>query len=286
MTTFDERLRALIWARDLLQDLSADESVRSDLRELAAWRLSSYPGQPQIENRLQDLQGYALFLAVRSIERTRALLDELSSQGDPALAARAQHIARHFPEGREMISAIRSPNDARAWAAMYLDRPPGRMGLLRLARPERASAAKRCRRRQRRDALRRLRPALERLQHDTSVPVMARSEACQLLIVLPSNRQLGRRFQGMNLREMNEGFQALQRACQLLEAVMDGTFPTGLRRQAAARRLCGYLPRGDWFPIQTIAKELRQAWVDALFLVRGVTPAWHRDEPSAASPAG
>lgn len=266
MTTFDERLRALSWARDLLRDLAADESMRQDVRELAAWRLNSYPQPTEIENRLQDLQGFALLLSVRSIERTRALLDDLSAQGAAELTVRVQRIARHFPECREMSSAIRSPNDARAWAAMYLDRPPGRMGLLRLARPEPTSVASRCRRRQRRDALRRLRSALQRLQRDSSVPVMARSEAHRLLLAMPSNRQLGRRLQDMTIRDVNEGFQALQRACQLLEAIVEGTFPAGLRQQTAAQRLCLHLPCGEWFPINSIATAHRQAWVDALFL--------------------
>jgi len=266
MTTFDERLRALSWARDLLRDMAADESMHSDVRELAAWRLTSYPQLSDIESRLLNLHGFALLLSVRSIERTRALLDDLSSQGVTELAVRVQHIARHFPVSREMSSAIRSPNDARAWAAMYLDRPPGRMGLLRLAQPERISAASRCRRRQRREALRRLRPALQRLQRDTSVPVMARSEAHRLLLTMPSNRQLGRRLHDMTIRDVNEGFQALQRACQLLQAIIDGTFPASLRQQAAAQRLSRHLPSGEWFPVNGIATEHRQEWVDALFL--------------------
>jgi len=266
VTTFDERLRALSWARDLLRDLAADESMRQDVRELAAWRLNSYPQPTEIENRLQDLQGFALLLSVRSIERTRALLDDLSAQGAAELTVRVQRIARHFPECREMSSAIRSPNDARAWAAMYLDRPPGRMGLLRLARPERTSVARRCRRRQRRDAWRRLCSALQRLQRDTSVPVMARSEAHRLLLTMPSNRQLGRRLHDMTMRDVNEGFQALQRACQLMEAIIDGTFPAGLRQQAAAQRLSRHLPCGEWFPVNGIATEHRQEWVDALFM--------------------
>jgi len=182
------------------------------------------------------------------------------------LAVRVQRIARHFPECREMSSAIRSPNDASAWTAMYLDRPPGRMGLLRLAQPERTSAASRCHRRQRRDALRRLRPALQRLQRDTSVPVMARSEAHRLLLTMPSNRQLGRRLHDMTMRDVNEGFQALQRACQLMEAIVDGTFPASLRQQAAAQRLSRHLPCGEWFPVGGIVAEHRQEWVDALFM--------------------
>jgi len=165
-----------------------------------------------------------------------------------------------------MSSAIRSPNDARAWAAMYLDRPPGRMGLLRLARPERTSPANRCRRRQRRDALRRLRSALERLRRDAKLPAMARSEVRQLLCTLPSNRQLGRRLQGVNIRDLNDVIQALQRACQLLEAIIDGTFPASLRQQAAAQRLSRHLPFSEWFPVGGIVAEHRQEWVDALFL--------------------
>jgi len=240
--------------------------MQPDVRELAAWRLYSYPQHAELENRLLDLQGFALLLSVRSIERTRALLDDLSAQGAAELTVRAHHIARHFPECREMSSAIRSPNDSRAWAAMYLDRPPGRMGLLRPARPERTGAASRCRRRQRRDSLRRLRFALQRLQRDTSVPVMARAEAHRLLLTMPSNRQLGRRLQDMTIRDVNEGFQALQRACQLLEAIVEGTFPAGLRQQAAAQRLSRHLPCGEWFPVNGIATEHRQEWVDALFM--------------------
>jgi len=49
MTTFDERLRALVWGRELLEGLVADPSTPEERRKLAAQLLDGYPVASSIE---------------------------------------------------------------------------------------------------------------------------------------------------------------------------------------------------------------------------------------------
>lgn len=65
---------------------------------------------------------------------------------------------------------------------------------------------------------------------------------------------------GVRLGRFNEALACLQRACQLLEAVVEGTFPAGLRQQALAQRLSSALPHSEAFPLSDVGDEGRQAW--------------------------
>ena len=141
MTTFDERLRALVWGRELLEDLVADPSTPEERRKQAAQLLDGYPVASSIENRLEDLDGDALLPAVQRIEHMVGFLEMLQLEGDAELASRARWVARHYANRWEMVPAermlaketypgTRVLKDAVRWAAFHLDRAPGREGFM------------------------------------------------------------------------------------------------------------------------------------------------------------
>ena len=266
MTTFDERLRALGWGRQLLEELAAAKDQTPE-QDLAACLLPLYPPVAAIQARLEACGGYALMLAVRSIDRTAGLLERLALEADEDLRDRAARIARHFPERHELVLAVRSPYDARAWAAMHLDRSPGRSALFRSELPM-PSAPGTTARRQRREALRQLVTVLQLLQRDPALTPFALGQVQQTLKALPGRRVLARRFAGEDLPAVNEHLRALQRACQIVEAVADGTFAASRRARTRVLRSLHRLPPGDWFALTAISEDDRQAWVDELFLRR------------------
>lgn len=266
MTTFDERLRALGWGRQLLEELvAAPEDLPEN--ELASLLLPHYPTSAEIEVRLERCGGYALLLAVRAFDRTAGLLERLTLEAGVGLRDRTVRIARHFPEREELGLAVRSPYEARAWAVMYLDRAPGRSAFLQCDLPE-PSAPRVANKRQRRAALRQLATALRCLHRDPGLTVFASGQVWQTLRAMPDRRTLSRRFEGEDLRALNAHMRVLQQACQIIEAVADGTFTPTRRAQASVLRLHPRLPKGDWFALGAIGEGDRQAWVDELFLRR------------------
>lgn len=99
MTTHDERLRALAWGRELMQDLVADPSMKLEMRDRAAALLNGYPEADSIKARLEDLGDAALLDAAQKIEGTIGLLAFLQREPSEAWAERARHVERHFPTG-------------------------------------------------------------------------------------------------------------------------------------------------------------------------------------------
>lgn len=280
MTTFDERIAALKAARSLLEQL-AQAPDGTEAARFGCWYLQDYPREVEISQRLLDLEGYRLLLAVRRIERVRELIDRLADGkfpgADAAWADEARRIARHYPERRELVDAMRSPRGARAWAAFYLDRAPGRAQLLltnQLPDDSTHGAA-------RREAWRRLPAVLTALERDPNFPPWGVAEARWALAVYPRRGELSCRLSGLDGRRLNEVLEALERACQLIEAVGNGTFSASVRQLAWAQRVSRYLPHSESFPLTALGPEVRQAWVRWLFASRG-RRLQGRDAPPAA----
>lgn len=128
MTTFDEAARALVWGRELLEDLVEDPRVQKSVSASAARLLAGYPASSSIETRLEDLSTEALTISLASISGTWSLVLSLSAGAVPHLADRAQRIAWHFP--RIWPSDAETSERARSWAAQELNRSPGMFGLV------------------------------------------------------------------------------------------------------------------------------------------------------------
>jgi hypothetical protein len=276
MTTIDERIAALKAARALLETL-AEAPDGTEAARYGRWYLQDYPQAAEIGRRLSSHAGYGLLLAVRRIERVRELIDRLVDAqffgADVAWADEARRIARHYPEPHELVDAVCSPHSARVWAALYLDRVPGRGRLLLAGQPPDATASGAARR----EAWRCLPSVLAALEPDPNFPPWGVAEARWVLAVYPRRGELGCRLSGLTDCRFHEVMEALERACQLIEAVVDGTFPASLRQQARAQRISRHLPRSEDFPLASIAGELRQAWVIWLFASRD------RSRPSRAA---
>ena len=267
MTTFDERGIALNLGRELMTSWVGTEDMPPGLRELAGMALDRYPGSASMAHRLEDLGGYGLLLAVRSIETAAGLIARLSLGHDapPALTEhrdRARHVAWHFPEEAELKEAVGSPHAARWWAAFYLDRPPGRDGLLREQPAPRPDG--RCSPRQRLEALRRLPAFLDGLARESELPPLAVSEAQTARAELRPSRWLELQFHEVSAPELIRAFEGLERGCQLVEAVSDGVFAAGPRSQALAQTLRSHLPRGEEFPVSGFDEQRRGSWIDWL----------------------
>jgi hypothetical protein len=269
MSTFDERLRALKDARAWMvavQDMPTANLALKALQDQATVCLQDYPSEAQIEGRLIDLRGYRLLLAVGCIERVRDLIDSIHSAAGQRPewydnAQEAKRIARHFPELVELALAVRTPQTARAWAAFYLDRAPGRMGLLLAGNPPPWSGSSRGRR----EALRNLPSLLQRLARDPLLPALALAHTQQLLLQLPSRAEQGSRWAGMSVARFNQAMAAIQRACQLAEAVMDGTWEASHRSRILASRWGRHLPNSEGFPVASSYGGAMQAWRDWLW---------------------
>lgn len=275
MTTLDERIAALKAARALLEQL-ARAPDGTEAARLGRWYLEDYPREVEIGRRLFDHEGYRLLLAVRRIERVRELIDRLAGTpfpgADAAWTDEARRIARHYPEQHELVDGVRSPHGARVWAAFYLDRAPGRTQLL-LANPLPDAPIHGAARRK---TWRRLPSVLAALERDPNFPPWGVAEARSVLAAYPRRSELGCRLSGLDGRRFNEVFEALERACQLIEAVVDGTFPASLRPQALAQRISRHLPHSENFPLTSLGPEERQAWLRWLFASRG-RPTHGRD---------
>lgn len=280
MTTLDERIAALKAAGALLEEL-AQAPDGTEAARLGRWYLQDYPREVEIGQRLLDLEGYRLLMAVRRIERVRELIDRLVGGQlpgtDAAWADDARRIARHYPERYELVDAMRSPRGARAWSAFYLDRAPGRAQLLltnQLPDDSTYGAA-------RREAWRRLPAVLAALEGDPNFPPWGVAEARWVLAAYPRRGELGCRLSGLDSSRLNEVFEALERACQLIEAVVEGIFPASVRQQAWALRVSRHLSHSESFPLTALGPEVRQAWVIWLFASRG-RRAQGRDVPPAS----
>lgn len=265
MTTFDERRRALCWGRQLLEELAAAERPFPH-QERAARLLANYPSLDDFARRLETRSGYALLFGVRSIDGTAGLLEQLV-RGPQDLSGRAVQIARHFPERHELAPAVRTPYDARAWAAMYLDRSPGRSALLRLDPPTQAPSSAPTKR-QRRQSLRQLTTALHVLRRDPGLTSFALGQVHVTIKAVPDRRSLARRFQDEGLPVLTQHMRALQQACYIVEAVADGTLVASRRAKGRVQVMVHRLPCGDWFALTGIAEADRQAWIDELFMRR------------------
>jgi hypothetical protein len=277
MTTIDERIAALKAARALLESL-AQAPDGSAAARYGRWYLQDYPQAAEISRRLSSPEGYGLLLAVRRIERVRELIDRLADVqfpgADVAWADEARRIARHYPEPHELVDAVRSPHGARVWAAFYLDRAPGRSRLLLTGQPPDAA----CRGPARREAWRRLPSVLAALERDPNFPPWGVAEARWVLAAYPRRGELGCRLSGLTDRRFHEVLEALERACQLIEAVVGGTFFASLRQHARAQRISRHLPHSEDFPLTSLGAEARQAWVTWLFASR------NGSRPSRAAP--
>lgn len=268
MTTLNERIAALKAARILLEQL-AQARDGTEAARFGRWYLQDYPREVEFGQRLFDHEGYRLLLAVRRIERVRELIDRLADVQFPdanaAWTDEARRIARHYPERHELVDAIRSPHGSRVWAAFYLDRAPGRRGPLLAGQPpdtELGGAA-------RRKAWRCLQSVLVALERDPNFPAWGVAETRRALAAYPRRGELGCRLSGLDARRFNEVFETLERACQLIEAVVDGTFPASLRQQARAQRISLHLPHSEDFPLTTLGPQVRQAWVRWLLASHG-----------------
>lgn len=268
MTILNERIAALKAARDLLEQL-AQAQDGTEAARLGRWYLQDYPREVEIGRRLLDYEGYRLLLAVRRIERVRELIDRLAGAqlfgADTAWTDEARRVARHYPEPHELVDAVRSPHSARVWAAFYLERPPGRARLLlanRLPDSPIHGAA-------RRETWRRLPSVLAALERDANFPPWGVADARWVLATYPRRDELGQRLSGLDGHRLNEVFEALERACQLIEAVVDGIFPASRRPQALAQPVSRHLPHSEDFPLSSLGREERQAWVRWLFASRG-----------------
>jgi len=269
MSTFEERVRALKDARAWMvavQDTPAVNTILKALQDQVTGSLQDYPSEAQIAGRLIDLRGYRLLLAVGCIERVRYLIDSIHSAAgqrpewcDHSLEAK--RIARHFPELAELAPAVRTPQAARAWAAFYLDRAPGRMGVLLAGHPQPELAPAKGRR----DALRVLPSVLQRLARDPLLPALGLSDIQQLLPQLPTRAEQGSRWAGMSAARFNEAMAAIQRACQLVEAVMDGTWEASQRSRILASRWGRHLPNSEGFPVASSYAGAMLAWRDWLW---------------------
>lgn len=286
MSTIEERLRALKAARAWMNKLMA-LPLPNPLTYRAHWYLGDYPTDASLDKRLADLEGYSLMLVVRRIERVRALIDEVQhDEGvEPnleGLRRTARHLARHYPEPSELTPALRTPQATRAWAAFYLNRAPGTMRVLTPGDPPQSDGWTRSRSRSRRETLRCLPPALRRIDLDPKLPPLGVSEARQLLKLLPPKGELRNRLMGVDLPRFNAALAAIQRACQLLEAIVDGTFPASLRQQALAQRLLRSLPHSEAFPLTSVGEKQRQAWGLWLFAYAGGYRSQHDVSPDAS----
>ncbi|MBB5206371.1 hypothetical protein HNQ51_003717 [Inhella inkyongensis] len=268
MSTVEERVRSLKAARAWMHKLTAVPAPEP-LRYKAAWYLTDYPTDASFDERLCRLEGYVLMMAVRRIERVRALFDEVVSckTDEPCMAALEKEglcAARHYPEPQELVPAVRSPRDARVWAAFYLERPPGRGKALFPEAPPVQRLSSRAEVRRRREALRCLSAGLVRIERDPQLPPLALFDIRQVIRTLPTKAELGSRMVTMRLERFNEAMSAIQRSCQLLEAVADGIFPAGERQQARARRLLTSLPPSEELPLAELGPEERLIWSDWL----------------------
>lgn len=267
MTTFHERRIALNLGRELMASWTDAEEMPSSLRELAGVALGHYPGSTSIAHRLEDLEGYRLLLAVRSIEAAAGLIARFSPARDVPQALtehrdRARHVAWHFPERVDLEEAVGRPHAARWWAAFYLDRPPGRDGLLReqpAPRPDRHCSSE-----QRIDALRRLPLFLDGLARDSESSPLAVSEAQTARAGLPPSQWLELQFSEISRPELIRAFEGLERGCQFVEAISDSVFAAGPHSQALAGKLRQHLPRGDEFPVNGFDQERSGGWIDWL----------------------
>lgn len=277
MTTIDERIAALKAARVLLETL-AQAPDGSEAARYGRWYLQDYPQEAEIGRRLSKREGYGLLLAVRRIERVRELVDRLRGAqfpgADLAWAENAGRITRHYPERHELVDAVHSPHAARVWAAFYLDRAPGRSRLLLAGQPPDSVANGAARR----EAWRCLPSLLEALERDPNFPPWGVAEARWALASYPRRSELGCRLSGLTDRRFHEVLEALERACQLIEAVVGGTFLASLRQHARAQRISRHLPHSEDFPLTSLGADVRQAWVTWLFASR------NGSRPSRAAP--
>lgn len=271
MTTISERIAALKAAGRLLEQL-AQAPLSSEASRMGRWYLQDYPQKVDFSRRLVDHEAYRLLLAVRRIERVRALIDELQAPvpgrwagADPAWVDEARRIARHFPRRHDLVEAVRSPHHARVWADFYLDRPTQKAQWRRGMGPtvSRACAA------QRREALRRLPYVIGRLERDDAFPPLGVAHAREVLRFLPTQGELGRRLSGLGHRRFHEAEGALEQGCQLIEAVVVGTLPASARPRALAQAIARHLPHSESFPLYGLDPDARRNWLRWLFLASG-----------------
>lgn len=271
MSTFNERIAALRAGRVLLEEL-AQAPDGTEAARYGRWYLQDYPQEVEIDRRLSDHEGYRLLMAVRRIERVRELIDRLTdaqfSRADAAWADEAWRIACHYPKRHELVDAVRCPHGARVWAAFYLDRAPGRSRLLLAGQPPETVA----RGAAQREAWRCLPSVLEALERDPNFPSWGVAEARWVLAAYPRRGELGCRLSGLTDRRFQEVLEVLERACQLIEAVVDGTFPASLRQRARAQRISRYLPHSEDFPLAPMDGEVRRVWVTWLLASRQKSP--------------
>lgn len=277
MSTFNERIAALRAGRVLLEEL-AQATDGTEAARYGRWYLQDYPQEVEIDRRLSDQEGYRLLMAVRRIERVRELIDRLTDAqfpgADAAWADEAGRIARHYPERHELVDAVRCPHGARVWAAFYLDRATSRSRPLLSGQPPETAA----RGAVRREVWRCLPSVLAALERDPSFPPWGVAEARWVLALYPRRGELGCRLSGLTDRRFHEVLKALERACQLIEAVVDGTFPASSRQHARAQHISRHLPHSEDFPLASVDGEVRRVWVTWLFASRD------RSRPSRATP--
>ncbi len=270
MTTLLERLSALKTARNWLGMLAQAEAT-SKLARISRYYLQQYPSEAQIDRRLADFDGYQLLFSVWLIAHVRILIDdvlELPSTRFPevkqAWIDEAQRVSRHFPRSEDLHDVMRSPRHSRAWGDFYLYRPSRQTELLNIDKQQlwlgKAAA--------RREALRRLPALIGSLERDPNLPPLGLSHARQVLATLPSQGELGRRFDGLNGRRFHEILEALEQGCQLVEAVVDGTFPCSARQRVRVQTVARHLPFSDYFPLHGIDPRQRGPWLRWLFLAK------------------
>lgn len=99
MTTPQERMRSIGWGAELLECLQQDASIPDDLKALAGLAAASYPSMAMLLDLLTTSSRAFPREAGRSIEKARALFEEVRATGTGSEETRRHvlYTLRHFP---------------------------------------------------------------------------------------------------------------------------------------------------------------------------------------------
>lgn len=220
-----------------------------------------HPTRLQIVFRVED---YRLLACLGSLERTARLLEWTLRSSALQYAGTARCLLRHFPDRQDLEQALTTSRQAGAWAAFTLDRPPGRLAVLKPPAPPALDDSKNCRTSApaRRAALNALLPLLERFEADPTLELAARLEARRLCTGslrggLESPLNVRYRTHAA-IRSLNLWFTSLQDACHLVQAIGEGWFRANRKLRDSAQRLGQVLPESGGLRIRS-ADCLRRA---------------------------
>lgn len=105
MSTPEEVRRNLGWGAEVLQKISADESINEDLRERAKNAANIYPSLEMIENsKRSDIQVLATILESRKIFTEVLYFESLNAE----TRRECQVTLRHYPSETDILVAQKS----------------------------------------------------------------------------------------------------------------------------------------------------------------------------------